>query len=246
MNLIVVPTYQEALTIGGLLDNIVGEPTLGHFHVLVVDDASPDGTADVVRAHPDHGIRVYLLNREGKSGLGPAYRAGFAWARNRGYDVVVQMDADGSHPVDAVPRLVRALDDADVAIGSRYVPGGRTVDWPWHRRVVSRSGNAYVRAVLGLPVHDCTAGFRAYRREALALLSDDGTHAGGYSFQIESTWQAARRGMRIAEIPITFVERRAGQSKMSTAIVVEALWRVLLWRIRAGRARTRAMEEQAA
>jgi dolichol-phosphate mannosyltransferase len=245
VNLIVVPTYEEALTIGGLLDSIIGEPTLARFRVLVVDDASPDGTAKVVRAHPDYGTRVHLLNRSGKSGLGPAYRAGFAWARDRGYDVVVQMDADGSHPVDAVPTLVAALEDADVAIGSRYVPGGRTVDWSWLRRLVSRAGNAYVRMMLGLPVHDCTAGFRAYRRAALALLSDDGTHAGGYSFQIESTWLAARRGMRMAEVPITFAERQAGQSKMSTAIVIEALWRVLLWRLRAGRARTRGMQEQA-
>jgi dolichol-phosphate mannosyltransferase len=123
VNLIVVPTFEDALTIGGLLDNVLGEPTLGGLHVLVVDDAGPDGTATVVRAHPDYGIRVHLLNRLGKSGLGPAYRAGFAWARDQGYDVVVPMDADGSHPVDAVPRLVSALEGADVAIGSRYVPG---------------------------------------------------------------------------------------------------------------------------
>jgi dolichol-phosphate mannosyltransferase len=245
VNLIVVPTYEEALTVVELLDNILAEPALGGFHVLVVDDATPDGTAAAVRAHPCYGRQVHLLNRAGKAGLGPAYRAGFAWARAGDYDIVVQMDADGSHPVDAVPRLVAALEHADVAIGSRYIPGGCTVDWSWHRRLVSRAGNSYVRMVLGLPVHDCTAGFKAYRRAALAALSDGGTHASGYSFQIESTLLAAQHGMRITEVPITFVERQAGKSKMSTAIAVEAVWQVLLWRIRPG-LRAREMQEQSA
>ncbi|MBA2953758.1 glycosyltransferase [Nocardioides sp. MAH-18] len=244
--MIVVPTYEEALTISDLLRGLLAQTSLTDFHVLVVDDASPDGTATIVGAHPEFGTRVHLLNRPGKAGLGAAYRAGFNWARTHGYDVVVQMDADGSHPADAVPRLVAALQGADLVVGSRYVRGGRTVDWPWHRRMISSGGNLYVRLVLGLPVRDCTAGFRAYRREALALLVEEGTHADGYSFQIETTWLAARRDMRVVEVPITFVERRAGHSKMSTAIAAEALWRVVMWRVRDGRASSRRMQEQPA
>ncbi|MBZ5737176.1 polyprenol monophosphomannose synthase [Nocardioides mangrovi] len=232
MDLIVIPTYEERASIGPLLDRIQAVPDLDRFRVLVVDDASPDGTPDVVRAHASYGDRVLLLERGGKDGLGAAYRAGFAWAREHGAGIVVQMDADGSHQPESVPALVVALEDADLAIGSRYVAGGRTVDWPWHRRLVSRVGNAYVRLVLGLPVHDCTAGFRAYRSDALARIATSGTEADGYSFQIETTWRATRLGLRIAEVPITFVERREGASKMTAAIVREALWRVLTWRFR--------------
>lgn len=246
MNLIVVPTYEEALTISELLDGLLAQASLADFDVLVVDDASPDGTAAIVGAHPGFGARVHVLHRPGKTGLGAAYRAGFSWAREHGYDVVVQMDADGSHPADAVPRLVAALEDADVVVGSRYIRGGRTVDWPWQRRMISRIGNSYVRLVLGLAVHDCTAGFRAYRAEAVDLFVEEGTYADGYSFQIETTWLAARRGMRVVEVPITFVERRAGDSKMSTAIAAEALWRVLVWRVRAGGSDSRRMQEQPA
>ena len=230
MDLIVIPTYQEARTISGLLARIQGLPELDTFHVLVVDDASPDETAAVVRAVPSYGDRVLLLERGGKDGLGAAYRAGFAWAEQHGYDVVVQMDADGSHPPESVAALVAALEDADVAIGSRYVPGGRTVHWPWHRRLVSRVGNAYVRLLLGLPVRDCTAGFRAYRPGVLAAIAADGTEASGYSFQVETTWRASRLGLRLVEVPITFVERQEGASKMTAAIAVEALWRVFTWR----------------
>ncbi len=230
MDLIVIPTYQEARTVTGLLHRILEDPALDTFHVLVVDDASPDGTAAVVRASPSYGERVLLLERGGKDGLGAAYRAGFAWAEQRGYSVVVQMDADGSHPPESVADLVVALEDADVAIGSRYVPGGRTVNWPWHRKLISRAGNAYVRLLLGLPVRDCTAGFRAYRPGVLAAIAPDGTEASGYSFQIETTWRATTSGLRITEVPITFVERQEGDSKMSAAIAVEALWRVFTWR----------------
>jgi len=236
MDLIVIPTYDEASTIGSLLDRIQAIRALDRFHVLVVDDASPDGTADAVRAHPSYGDRVLLLERGGKEGLGAAYRAAFAWAQRHEVGVVVQMDADGSHQPETVPALVAALEDSDVAIGSRYVPGGRTVDWSWQRRLVSRVGNAYVRLVLGLPVHDCTAGFRAYRAEALMVLAAGETEADGYSFQIETTWRATRLGLRVVEVPITFVERQAGASKMTSAIVREALWRVLVWRFRRGRA----------
>ncbi|GAA4692123.1 polyprenol monophosphomannose synthase [Nocardioides conyzicola] len=230
MDLIVIPTYQEAATVTGLVDRILGVADLASFHVLVVDDASPDGTADIVRAHPAYGDRLLLLRRAGKDGLGTAYRDGFAWAEQHGYAVVVQMDADGSHPPESVPDLVDALREADVAIGSRYVPGGRTVNWPWRRRLVSRAGNLYVQFLLGLPVRDATAGFRAYRPGVLAAIAPDGTEASGYSFQIETTWRATRSGLRLVEVPITFVERQQGSSKMTTSIAVEALWRVFAWR----------------
>lgn len=246
MDLIVIPTYEEARTVPGLLDRIIQNPDLDRFHVLVVDDASPDGTALAVRAHASYGDRVLLLERGGKEGLGVAYRAAFAWASEHGAQVVVQMDADGSHQPESVPALVAALEEADVAIGSRYVPGGRTVDWPWHRRLVSRVGNTYVRVVLGLPVRDCTAGFRAFAPGVANRVATAGSHADGYSFQIETTWYAARLGLRVAEVPITFVERREGASKMTAAIVVEALWRVLTWRLRDGSARRPRLVRHAA
>ncbi len=234
MNLIVIPTYDERASIGVLLEELLGldwSGSAGGTHVLVVDDSSPDGTADVVRAHPAYGSVVFLLSRTVKDGLGAAYRAGFAWALEHGYATVVQMDADGSHPADAVPRLLRALQEgAEVVIGSRYVPGGRTQGWSWHRRLISAGGNAYVRTVLGTPVRDATAGFRAFRSSALARLVGT-THANGYCFQVETTWRASRLGLRIVEVPITFVDRRAGESKMGPGIVVEALWRVLTWRV---------------
>ncbi len=232
MDLVVIPTYEEAATIGPLLDRIRATPGLERFRVLVVDDASPDGTAAVVRAHASYGDQVHLLERTGKDGLGAAYRAAFAWVLERGAGVVVQMDADGSHRPEDVPALVAALDHADLVIGSRYAPGGRTVDWPWHRRAVSRAGNAYVRAVLGRPGRDCTAGFRAYRGDALARIAAGGTEADGYAFQVETTLRATRLGLRVAEVPIVFEERRVGASKMTTAIAVEALWRVAGWRLR--------------
>jgi dolichol-phosphate mannosyltransferase len=235
MDLIVIPTYEEADSISSLLDRILATPGLDRFHVLVVDDASPDGTAALVRAHPSYGDRVRLLERPAKTGLGAAYRTAFAWAQHHEVGTLVQMDADGSHQPEAVPSLVAALRDADLVIGSRYVPGGRTVDWSRRRRLVSRVGNTYVRLVLGLPVRDCTAGFRAYRRRALDELAAGGTESGGYAFQIETTWRAAHLGLRIEEVPITFVERREGASKMTTSIVLEAVWRVLQWRYSCGR-----------
>lgn len=233
MNLIVIPTYDERDNIGGVLDDLLGRPELLDAHVLVVDDASPDGTAGVVRRDRRFGSRVFLLERQAKDGLGAAYRAGFSWALERGYEAVVQMDADGSHPTEAVARLLDGLLDADVVIGSRYVPGGSTPGWSRGRRLVSRCGNAYVRAVLGIAVHDATAGFRAFRADALARVAgpEATSHANGYCFQVETTWQATQRGLRVREVPITFVDRTAGRSKMHAGIVVEALWRVLTWRV---------------
>lgn len=228
--LVVVPTYDEAGNITRLLDRVRAEAP--GVDVLVVDDDSPDGTAALVARHPDYLSHVFLLNRAEKSGLGAAYRAGFAWAVAWDYDVVVQMDADLSHPPDRLPALVAGLDRADVTVGSRYVPGGSVVDWPWHRRLVSWAGNTYVRLVLGLPVRDATAGFKAFRREALTLVAATESTSNGYCFQIENTWRACRLGLVVAEVPITFTDRTAGTSKMSSAIVLEAVARVLCWRWR--------------
>jgi dolichol-phosphate mannosyltransferase len=226
--IVVVPTYDEADGIERLLDAVLRH--VPDADVLVVDDNSPDGTATLVTAHPDFGSRIQLLNRPGKAGLGAAYRAGFSWALTRGYDVVVQMDADLSHPPDRIPALVGALAEADVAVGSRYVHGGGVADWPWSRRLLSWGGNRYVRLVLGIPTRDATAGFKAFRREALEQIAATTSESNGYCFQIENTWRAHRLGLRVVEVPITFHDRTLGESKMQGAIVREALLRVLTWR----------------
>ena len=228
--LVVVPTYDEIDNIEVLIQRVhAARPDA---HVLVVDDNSPDGTGDLVARHPEIGRRVHLLRRPGKAGLGAAYRAGFRWALDQDYEVVVQMDADLSHPPERLPALIEALTDADMAVGSRYVRGGHVHDWSWSRRLISWLGNVYVRIVLGLPVRDATAGFKAYRAEALEEIGALTSHSNGYCFQIENTWQAHRRGLRIVEVPITFSDRTLGQSKMSGAIVVEAVARLLGWRLR--------------
>jgi dolichol-phosphate mannosyltransferase len=227
--LVVVPTYEEAANIREVLDRVLrAAPDV---HVLVVDDNSPDGTADLVSAHPEHRVRVHLLVRPGKAGLGAAYRAGFIWALNRGYGAVVQMDADLSHPPEKVPELIRALDEYDVAVGSRYVRGGAVRNWSLSRRVISRLGNVYVSLVLRLPVRDATAGFKAFRADALATIGATDSQSNGYCFQIENTWRAVEHGLRVTEVPITFTDRTRGQSKMSGAIVLEAVVRVLGWRL---------------
>jgi dolichol-phosphate mannosyltransferase len=225
---VVVPTYDEAENIARLLDAV--REAAPFADVLVVDDNSPDGTAVLVAEHADFGSRVQLLEREGKDGLGAAYRAGFAWGLARGYDRIAQMDADLSHPPDRLPALFAALDDADVAVGSRYVTGGGVANWAWRRRLLSWAGNRYVRAVLRTGVHDNTAGFKAFRRSALEQIGVLDSESSGYSFQIENTWRATQAGLAVEEVPITFTDRAEGQSKMSTAIAVEALSRVLVWR----------------
>lgn len=226
--LIVIPTYDEALTITPLLDAVLA--AVPEAEILVVDDNSPDGTAALVASHPRFPVRVHLLNRRSKDGLGAAYRAGFEWARQSNFSTVVQMDADFSHPPMRIPALLAALEEADVAVGSRYVPGGGIANWPWHRRLISWAGNLYVRLILGLPVRDATAGFKAFRIEALIGLGALEAASNGYCFQIENTWRACRLGMRVTEVPITFTDRTEGTSKMSGAIVREALIRVLFWR----------------
>ena len=228
--LVVIPTYEESANIHEVLDRVLAAAP--RVHVLVVDDNSPDGTADLVTAHPEHRSRVHLIVRPAKAGLGAAYRAGFAWALNRGYPAVVQMDADLSHPPERVPALLDALAEYDVAVGSRYVRGGRVRNWPLPRRLISRLGNVYVGLVLQLPVRDATAGFKAFRTDALTTIGVVDSQSNGYCFQIENTWQAVRHGLRVTEVPITFTDRSRGSSKMSGAIVLEAIVRVLGWRVR--------------
>lgn len=227
--LVITPTYDEAGNIAATVASIVAAAP--DAHVLVVDDASPDGTGAIADGLAAGDPRVTVLHRAGKEGLGRAYVAGFLLALERGYDVIVEMDADGSHPASALPSLVAALRDPDVglAIGSRYVPGGGLADWAAGRRLLSRLGNAYARALLRLGVRDVTAGYRAYRAEVLRALPLDEIDSRGYCFQIDMTRRTLDAGWRIVELPIEFRERATGRSKMSKAIVVEAMWRVTLW-----------------
>jgi dolichol-phosphate mannosyltransferase len=226
---VVVPTYNEADNIETLCTRV--RAALADAEIVVVDDASPDGTADVVRGMRDRLAPISLVERSGKSGLGSAYRAGFAHAIERGVDVCVQIDADLSHDPAVLPALVANIEHgADLAIGSRYVPGGITRDWPWGRRALSRWGNRYVAGMLGLAVNDATAGLRAYSVTALRRMDIDTVGAEGYGFQVEMTHRLVRAGGRIVEFPITFVERTAGESKLSGGIVREAVVLVMrLW-----------------
>lgn len=234
--LVIVPTYNERENleiIAGRLHDAVPEAQL-----LVVDDNSPDGTGKIADDLAEREDWVHVLHRTGKEGLGAAYLAGFAWAREHDYDVVVEMDADGSHAPEQLPRLLAALQHADVVIGSRWVDGGTVVNWPKSREILSRGGNAYTRLALGMPVRDATGGYRAYRREVLdPFTSTDPAIAApiasqGYCFQVDLAWQITKAGHRMVEVPITFMERERGESKMSRSIVAEALWRVTVWGVR--------------
>ncbi|QWF23670.1 polyprenol monophosphomannose synthase [Nocardioides sp. LMS-CY] len=231
---IVVPTYNEADTIGDLLESLraVRPHAPGvSLEVLVVDDDSPDGTQRIVRAHPGFDQWVHLLARPAKDGLGAAYRAGFAAAVDAGYDAIVQMDADGSHPASVVPAMLELLRSSDVVVGSRYVAGGRTEGWPARRRALSWAANSYARGVLRLRTRDTTSGFRAWRTDAVTAAGVLTTASTGYGFQVENTWHAERHGLRLTELPITFTERTAGHSKMTGAVASEAASLVLRWRI---------------
>ncbi len=225
--LVVVPTYNEV----GTLERAVSAAlaALPDLDVLVVDDASPDGTGDLADVLAEADPRVSALHRPGKGGLGPAYRAGFAWGLARGYDALCEMDADLSHDPADLARLVGALDGADLVIGSRYVPGGGVVDWPPSRLALSRGGNRYVRLATGMPVRDATAGYRAFRREVLEEIDLATVRSDGYSFQLEVVLRTWRLGFRVVELPITFTERREGASKISRGIVAEAVWRTARW-----------------
>lgn len=229
--LVVVPTYLEAENIELFLRQLRAD--VPDADVLVVDDSSPDATADLAeKAGADLG-RISVLRRARKDGLGNAYRAGFGQGLEQGYDVLVQMDADFSHDPAVVPKLLATIDEgADVVIGSRYVPGGATPDWPAHRRWLSKWGNRYATALLGLQLRDATAGFRAYRREALRRIRFETTRANGYAFQMEVARRLAQEGLDVREIPITFLDRTRGKSKMSTAIMAESMSLVTWWGLR--------------
>jgi glycosyltransferase involved in cell wall biosynthesis len=235
--LVVMPTYNEAESVVGVIDQVLAaDPRVD---VLIVDDGSPDGTARLVAERAAGEPRVRLLERSAKRGLGAAYRAGFAWGLQRGYEALVEMDADLSHPPERLPALLDGLAGADLVIGSRYFPGGRTVNWSRLREAISRGGNAYVRLALGVPVHDCTAGYRAYRRQVLEALPVSAVQSNGYCFQVEMVHRTWQEGFRVVEVPIAFTERATGVSKMSKQIVAEALWRVTVWALTGGRRRAR-------
>lgn len=228
--LVVVPTYNEAENLEHVLDRLHG--SVPEAHVLVVDDASPDGTGELADKLAARDRRVHVLHRAGKAGLGPAYVAGFRWGRAEGYDVLVEMDADGSHAPEQLPRLLAALAGADLVLGSRYVPDGEVRDWPLHRLLLSRGGNLYTRWALRLPLTDATGGYRAARGELIDRLPFEDVASEGYCFQVDWAWRAWRAGARVEEVPITFTERAMGRSKMNRSIVAEALVRVSGWALR--------------
>ena len=239
--LVVIPTYNERENLEPILGRV--RAAVPDAHVLVVDDNSPDGTGKLADEAAAADECVQVLHRTEKNGLGQAYVAGFRWALAAGYDVVVEMDADGSHAPEELPRLLTALRDADLVIGSRWVPGGQVRNWPVSRQIISRGGNTYARMLLRFPVRDATAGYRAYRRAVLEDLELDEVASQGYCFQIDLAWRTWRAGFRVLEVPITFTEREVGHSKMSRSIVTEALWRVALWGLtsRSRSARARAL-----
>jgi len=237
---VVLPTFNEADNVVQLLRAV--RTAAGDTDVIVVDDASPDGTADLAEAAAADLGGVKVLRRMGKRGLGEAYRHGFTIAFDEGYDAIVSMDCDFSHDPGRIPAMLAAVDDgADVVVGSRYVPGGRTVDWPVHRRLLSRWGNRYTAALLGIQVRDCTSGFRAYRADALRAIDPAATTAEGYAFLSELLWMMMRDGANVVEVPITFADRVRGTSKMSWPIIVESMTLVTRWGIadRANRWRSR-------
>jgi dolichol-phosphate mannosyltransferase len=230
--LVIVPTYDEIDNLAPIVGRV--HAAVPDAHVLVVDDGSPDGTGDLAERMAAADDRVHVLHRTGKQGLGAAYVAGFGWGLARAYDVLVEMDADGSHPPEALAGMIdaaRATGPAAPAlvIGSRWVPGGSVVNWPLSRQLLSRGGNLYARLALGLRLKDVTAGFRVYKREALAAMDLAGIDSKGYCFQVDMTLRTLDGGGRVVEMPIEFRERELGESKMSRAIVVEAMGRVTVW-----------------
>lgn len=227
--LVIIPTYNEVQNLELIISRV-------HQHnpqvdILVADDNSPDGTGDVADKLAAADSRIRVLHRKGKEGLGAAYLAGFDWGLDAGYEVLVEMDADGSHRPEDLPKLLAALKEqnADLVIGSRWVPGGQTRNWPVSRQLLSRAGNTYVRLAMGMKVRDATAGFRAFRRGTLEAIGLDKVNSTGYCFQVDMAFRAVSAGCKVVEVPIVFVEREIGVSKMSGNIVVEALWRTTVW-----------------
>lgn len=225
--LVIVPTYNELENVriitSGIRTNVPGAD------ILIADDNSPDGTGEVADELAATDQQIKVLHRTNKAGLGAAYLDAFSWAKTNGYDVVVEMDADGSHrPVDLV-KILEQLNNADVVLGSRWVAEGKVVNWPLQRKILSQGGNIYTRLMLGIPVKDATGGFRAYRMTALDQIDLSKVQSQGYCFQVDMAWRAVQAGLTVVEVPITFIEREIGESKMSGSIVKEALWRVTQW-----------------
>ncbi|KHO18886.1 polyprenol monophosphomannose synthase [Mycolicibacterium setense] len=230
--LVIIPTYNERENLPLIVGRV--HRARPEVHILVVDDGSPDGTGqladELALADPD---RVHVMHRTSKAGLGAAYLAGFAWGLGRGYSVLVEMDADGSHAPEELNRLLDAVDaGADLAIGSRYVSGGTVRNWPVRRLVLSKTANTYSRLLLGVGIHDITAGYRAYRREVLEKIDLSAVDSKGYCFQIDLTWRAINNGFKVVEVPITFTERELGVSKMSGSNIREAMFKVAEWGVR--------------
>jgi dolichol-phosphate mannosyltransferase len=228
-----LPTYNERENLEAMIEALEGVLDTATDRVLVIDDGSPDGTGEIADRLAGERSWVSVLHRETKEGIGPAYVAGFRRALAEGAELVLEMDCDFSHDPADVPRLIEAAADADLVLGSRYAPGGGTANWGLVRRVVSRGGCLYAQVILGLRVRDLTGGFKCFRRAALETIDLDALSAHGYAFQIETTYRIARAGLRVREVPITFVERRAGASKMTGSIVTEAMLKVPLLRLRA-------------
>jgi dolichol-phosphate mannosyltransferase len=227
--LVIVPTYNERESLPVIVAGI--RKAESDVDILIADDNSPDSTGEVADRLSSNDSSIQVLHRSGKAGLGAAYLDAFGWAKSRGYDVVVEMDADGSHrPVD-LTKILDALTNNDVVLGSRWIKNGKVVNWARSRQVLSRGGNLYTRIWLGIPIRDATGGFRAYRMSALAQMNLKDVESQGYCFQVDMAWRAVLANLRITEVPITFVERELGESKMDSSIVKEALWRVTQWGI---------------
>lgn len=227
--LVIIPTYNESDNLSSIVSRV--RTAVPSAHVLVVDDNSPDGTGALADQLASTDAHIHVLHRPGKGGLGAAYIAGFTQGLDEGYEVLVEMDADGSHAPEQLPLLLAALEHADVVLGSRYVPGGTVLNWPRSREILSRGGNLYTRLALGLSQRDATGGYRAYSRKVLEAIDYSTVASEGYCFQIDLVWRAVLAGFEVAEVPITFAERERGESKMSGAIVREALMRTTRWGI---------------
>jgi dolichol-phosphate mannosyltransferase len=235
---IVLPTYNERENLGRVVNAIARERSRTPFpgDVLIVDDASPDGTGELADELAGRHEWVHVLHRPAKLGLGRAYLDGFRWALDRDYTHILEMDADLSHPPEALPRLLEAAAGADLVLGSRYIAGGGVAGWPAHRRLISRAGSLYARTLLGVGIRDLTGGFKCFQRRVLEAAELGSVHGQGYVFQIELTYRTLRMGGRVVEVPITFCDRTAGASKMTPAIVAEAVWKVPVLRLRSWRA----------
>jgi dolichol-phosphate mannosyltransferase len=226
---VIIPTYNERENLDPIVARV--RSSVPGADVLVVDDNSPDGTGELADKLSTGDQQISVLHRPGKGGLGAAYLAGFGWALERGYAAMIEMDADGSHQPEDLPRLLSALEGADLVIGSRWIPGGTVRNWPKSREALSRGANTYARLMLRVPIRDTTAGFRAYRAETLRAIDLDTVRSQGYCFQIDLTLRTVNAGLTVLEVPITFIDRTRGASKMSRAVMAEAFWRVAQWGI---------------